>query len=53
MPARWASWRIASTKVALLMRMKNVNTSPPVAQAPKQRHVCLSGKTKKEGVLSA
>ena len=32
--------------------MTKLKTSPPVAQAPKQRHVCRSGFTMKDGVFS-
>jgi len=32
--------------------MRKVKMSPPVPQAPKQCHLCVSGKTMKEGVFS-
>ena len=51
-PARLASDFIAAVKSTFSERMTNEKTSPPVAQEPKQRHFCVSGKTTKEGVRS-
>ena len=42
----------ASLKSTFSTRIRKAKASPPVAQAPKQRHDWRAGKTKKEGVFS-
>ena len=51
-PAFSASTRRASPKLRPSLRITKEKASPPVAQAPKQRQLCLWGSTTKEGVFS-